>query len=208
MSAAPLNQDFIATPGWLVGLTVDQYHRMIEEGILEEGAPIELLDGFLVRKNRAKAGEDPTSVAHEHCWAVENLQRVLPAVESHGHIGMHQQPVVLMPDSEPEPDGAIIRGTLDDYRHRKPRAMDVSCVIEVADSSLDRDRGTKQRIYADAGIPQYVIVNLIERVVEVYERPRRGAGRYDDPQRRQGNEPVLFRVGDARLEVPAASLLP
>jgi Uma2 family endonuclease len=208
MSAAPLLQEFVATPGSLVGLTVEQYHRMIENGILEEGAPIELLDGFLVRKDRARAGEDPMTVGQDYSWAVENLRRVLGVVESHGHVGFFQQPVALPPDGEPEPDGAILRGMLDDYRRRKPVAADVSCVIEVADSSLHRDRVTKQRIYADAGIAQYVILNLVERIVEVYERPLRGTGRYADVQPRQGDESVAFLVGDARVNVPAARLLP
>jgi Uma2 family endonuclease len=208
MSAVQLMRDLMKTPGSLVGLTVEQYHRMIEGGILEEGAPIELLDGFLVRKDRSKLGEDPMTVGNEHLWAVENLRRVLRAVESHGHDLMSQQPVTLPPDGEPEPDGAIVRGTLDDYRFRKPAAADVSCVIEVADSSLDRDRGTKLRIYADAGIAQYVIVNLVERVVEIYEQPAKGSGRFADVRRLRGVERVAFRAGDARVEVEAARLLP
>src|SRR5437764_815669 len=175
MSSIQLMRDLIRTPESLVGLTVEQYHRMIDRGILEEGAPIELLDGILVRKDRAKAGEDPRTVGNEHLWAVENLRRVMRDVESHGFFVLSQQPITLPPDGEPEPDGAIVRGTIDDYRRRKPVAADVSCVIEVADSSLDRDRGTKQRIYADAGIGQYIIINLFEKTVEVYERPIRGS---------------------------------
>jgi Uma2 family endonuclease len=208
MSAVQRIRDLLSTPGSPVGLTVEQYHRMIEGRILEEGAPIELLDGFLVHKDRAKAGEDPMTIGNEHRWAVENLKRVLAAVESHGHHLTSQQPVTLPPDGEPEPDGAIVRGTIDDYRLGPPTGADVSCVIEVADSSLDRDRGTKQRIYADAGIGQYVIVNLVERVIEVYERPAVGTGRYDAPARVRGGERVAFAVGDARVEVEAARLLP
>jgi Uma2 family endonuclease len=200
--------DLAQTPGSLIGLTVEQYHRMIEAGILEEGAPIELLDGFLVRKDRAKAGEDSMTVNDEHIWAVENLRRVLRDVESRGYYIRLQQPVVLPPDGEPEPDGAIVRGNMDDYRRRKPVAADISCVIEVADSSLSKDRGTKQRIYADAGIGQYVIINLVDKVVEVYERPLSGAGRYEDVQRRNGGEQVVFRVGLTPIEVEASKLLP
>jgi Uma2 family endonuclease len=209
MSAVQLMRDLLKTPASLVGLTVDQYHRMIAEGILEEGAPIELLDGFLVRKDRAKAGEDPMTVGLEHIWAVENLPEILgAAAKGQGCYVRVQQPITLPPDGEPEPDGAIVRGTKDDYRRRKPVAADVCCVIEVADSSLDRDRGTKMRIYADAGIEQYVIVNLVERVVEVYERPVRGAGRYDEPARLRGDEIVKFAAGQGRVEVVASKLLP
>lgn len=105
MSAAQLMHDLAQTPGSFVGLTVEQYHCMIEEGILEEGTPIELLDGFLVRKDRARAGEDPTTVNDEHIWAVENLRRVLRDVDAREHYLRLQQPVVLPPDGEPEPDG-------------------------------------------------------------------------------------------------------
>jgi Uma2 family endonuclease len=196
------------TPGSIVGLTVEQYHRMIEEGILESGTPIELLDGVLVRKDRAKAGEDPMTIGNEHRWAVENLKRVLEGVERHAHHLESQQAITLPPFGEPEPDGAIVRGTIDDYLNAKPTGEDISCVIEVADNSLNRDRVTKQRIYADAGIPQYVIVNLIEKVIEVYERPAVGTGKYEPARRMRGDDLVAFRVGAARVEVPASKLLP
>src|SRR4051795_12956679 len=98
MSAVQLMRDLLTTPGSLVGLTVEQYHQMIERGILEEGAPIELLDGFLVRKDRAKTGEDPMTVGDDHIWAVENLRRVLRDAESLGHYLRLQQPVILPPD--------------------------------------------------------------------------------------------------------------
>jgi Uma2 family endonuclease len=208
MSAAELMRDLINTPASLVGLTVEQYHRMIDEGILEEGEPIELLDGFLVRKDRAKAGEDPTTVGHEHLWAVENLKRVLRDVEKHGCFLLSQQPITLPPDGEPEPDGAIVRGTIDDYRRKKPSTADVACVIEVADSSIDRDRGTKLRIYADAAIGQYIIINLLEKVVEIYESPIVGSGRFGPPQRLKGADWVSFAVAGARIEVEASKLLP
>jgi Uma2 family endonuclease len=208
MSAVQRARDLLNTPGPVVGLTVEQYHRMIEGGILESGAPIELLDGFLVHKDRAKAGEDPMTVGLDHIWAVENLPEVLAGVRAAGFYVRTQQPITLPPDGEPEPDGAIVRGTKDDYRKRKPLAGDVACVIEVADSSLDRDRGTKQRIYADAGIGQYVIINLVERVVEVYERPLAGSGRYADVRRLRGTERVAFSAGGTNVEVEAARLLP
>ena len=81
-------------------------------------------------------------------------------------------------------------------------------MIEVADSSLHRDRGTKQRIYADAGIPQYVIVNLIEQVVEVYERAASGTGK-DQPARRvHGDDVVAFRVGDSEWKCRRRSCCP
>src|SRR2546421_11459684 len=118
MSSIQLMRDLIKTPESLVGLTVEQYHLMIDRGILEEGAPIELLDGILVRKDRAKAGEDPMTVGLEHIWAVENLGEELSAAKSLGCYVRIQQPITLPPDGEPEPDGAIGRGATDEYRRR------------------------------------------------------------------------------------------
>lgn len=208
MSAGQLFRDLIDTPESIVGLTVEQYHQMIEGGILESGTPIELLDGVLVRKDRAKAGEDPMTIGNEHRWAVENLKRVLSGIERYGHHLESQQPITLPPNGEPEPDGAIVRGTIDDYLQEKPEAHDVSCVIEVADNSLNRDRVSKQRIYADAAIPQYVIINLVEKVVEVYEKPAAGTGKYEPARCLCGDEVVVFRVGEGRVDVPASKLLP
>ena len=159
-------------------ITLDQYHRMIETGILTENAPIELLDGCLVLKDRSKAGEDPMSTGADHRWSVQQLGRVLGGVAAYGCELQAQQPVAIPPDGEPEPDGAIIRVAQDDYRGRKPSAADTLCVIEVADSSLEHDRTTKLRIYARAGIPQYVIIDLVNRLVEDYRQPEPEGERY------------------------------
>src|SRR4051794_16398781 len=107
MSTAELRE--LVEGASVVGLTIDQYISMIKNGILREGAPIELIDGFLVRKDRSKAGEDAMTIGFDHVWAVKNLAVVLRQVEQHGcHLGL-QQPIAIPPDSVPEPDGAITR---------------------------------------------------------------------------------------------------
>src|SRR3954454_20033396 len=88
--------------------TVDDYHRMIEDGTLEEGEPFELLDGQVVRKLRNAAGEDPMTVGDDHRMAVLRLGKLDPKF---GKLGCHittQQPLALPPFDEPEPDGAVI----------------------------------------------------------------------------------------------------
>ncbi len=82
-----------------------------------------------------------------------------------------------------------------DYADRHPGAADVPCVIEIADSSLQTDRTIKLRIYARAGIPLYAIVNLADRVIEVYTQPAPKTARY--------NQGITLKRGD-RLELPAA----
>lgn len=193
-----------------VTITVDQYHRMIEAAILPEGAPIELLDGFLVLKDRSKAGEDPMSIGTAHAFAVDNLGDVLAGVRALGCRLRTQQPITLPPDGEPEPDGAIVRDVEDRYRGRHPGPADVYCVIEVSDSSLDHDRTTKAQLYARAGIPQYVLINLVDRVVEVRAGPRAdGGGRYDTATPLGPGMAVEFWCGGGRtVAVPVEQLLP
>ena len=95
-----------------------------------------------------------------------------------------QEPVTTT-DSEPEPDVAVVRGDLDDYLDRHPGPHEVALVVEVADSTLRRDRGTKKRLYARAGIPVYWIANLIESRFEVYTDP---TGPAEQPDYRQQQE--------------------
>jgi Uma2 family endonuclease len=85
---------------------------------------------------------------------------------------------VTTADSEPEPDVAVIRGLREDYVARHPGPEDVGLLVEVAEASLDRDRGWKKRIYAAAEIPVYWIVNLVDREIEVFTRP---SGPSDQP---------------------------
>jgi Uma2 family endonuclease len=81
-----------------------------------------------------------------------------------------QEPLTTQ-NSEPEPDLFIVRGTSRDYANRHPEPEDVALVVEVSDATLERDRKSKKRIYAAAGIPVYWVVNLREKCIEVYTSP-------------------------------------
>ena len=153
-------------------LTVDQYQRMMETGILVEGAPYELIQGIIVRKDRSAVGEDRSTVGREHVWCVQKLGRLDKKLERLGCHMQLQSPVIMSNLDEPEPDGVILRGTIDDYKLRKPAAKDASCVMEVADGSLLYDRTDKLSLYANSNIPQYVIINLPDRLIEIYTEPR------------------------------------
>src|SRR5438045_1634266 len=82
--------------------TVAQYHRMIETGILPEGAPIELRRGLLVYKDRSARGEDPMSIGKRHVVAVDLLGELAARIRPFGCYMRFQQPVMRMPDHEPE----------------------------------------------------------------------------------------------------------
>jgi Uma2 family endonuclease len=144
---------------------------MIEEGILREGAPIELIDGILVRKDRSDWGSDPMSHGARHAYCLQQLRKLEQHLErSNCHLRL-QLPITLSDHREPEPDGAIVVGTTADYLNRHPTRSDCGMVIEVSDSSLVYDQSVKQAIYAAAGIPIYLIVNIPENRIELYSNP-------------------------------------
>lgn len=142
-------------------LSVEQYHHMLRAGILRDGDPLELLDGWLVPKMM----KNPP-----HRVVTELVRKALEHIVPGGWFVSSQDPVTLSA-SEPEPDVALIRGQVRDYLQRHPAAQEVALVVEVADVSLERDQTTKKRLYAQAGIPFYWIVNLRDGRVEVYSEP-------------------------------------
>jgi hypothetical protein len=104
-------------------LTVDQVHAMIEAGIVHEGAPIELIDGVLVYKDRSASGEDPISVGQEHSLVVSLLNELDVDLAQRGCHMRTQNPLSLPPHNEPEPDGAILQGRPRAYTDRVPRGQ-------------------------------------------------------------------------------------
>jgi Uma2 family endonuclease len=155
-----------AEPLW--PLTVDQFHEMIRTGILGEDDPVELLDGYLVQT----MPKNPL-----HSYLTEALREVLAPMLPEGFFAQSQEPVTL-PTSEPEPDVTAVRGKRIQFIKRHPAANDIALLVEVSDKSLRRDRDSKKRIYARAGINPYRIVNLVDRQIEVYSQPSVDSGDY------------------------------
>jgi Uma2 family endonuclease len=143
-------------------LSVEQYHQMADAGVLTTDDRVELIEGILVTK---------TTVYPLHALVVDSLMDAYSALALPGWIYRPQQPITLA-TSEPEPDGALVRGRRSDYAEHHPSPPDIAIVIEVAESSLEQDRGAKQRMYARAGIPVYWIVNLIDKTVETFSEPK------------------------------------
>jgi len=141
--------------------TPHQYHQLVQYGIVQEGEPVELLEGFLVEKST----RNPPHESSLRRLTVR-LARRLP----HGWY-LQIQGALSLGDSEPEPDAAVLRGDETTCDGRLPNATDFGIVIEVSDSSLAFDRNDKSRIYARAGIPSYWIVNIVEARIEVYADP-------------------------------------
>ena len=171
------------------------YDEMIKAGIFGPEERVELIEGEIVEMSPQ---DPPHSVGV--LVVEEALRRAFP-------VGFHvraQLPLALDDDSEPEPDLAVVRGDIRDYVANHPATAVL--IVEVAHSTLDYDRRRKARIYARAGIPEYWIVNVLERVVEVYREPRPN-GTYADVQRLGEADSVSpLAKPDAWLEVRA--LLP
>jgi hypothetical protein len=145
----------------LLRLTVEQYHNMARQGILENGRPVELLEGLLVCK---------MTVSPAHHRTTRRLQDVLRKLVPAGYF-VESPASVTLAASEPEPDAIVVRAADDDFADRHPGPRDVALVIEVSDSSLRRDQGFKKMIYAKSAISVYWIINLIDQRIEVYSNP-------------------------------------
>ncbi len=195
-----------------VGLTVDQYEFLIEQGRLPESPATELVDGQIIWKDRSHVGEDPMSIGTLHVHVIESLRDVDGDLRrlagGRAYIRL-QAPVALPPSHEPEPDGAVVRGTRADYLRLHPRPDDVLCAIEGSDSSLGYDRTVKLAAYAAAGVAVYVIVNIPDRVLERYADPRPDTGAYGVVETIGPGGVLRLPIGDGRLtDVPADRLIP
>ena len=147
-------------------MTVYEYERLTTE---LDDPRVELIDGYLVKKMGIKP---------PHFWAVDSTEEELRTIVPRGWCLRREGPVRIPKFDEPEPDLAVVKGTRDDYRKRHPEPKDVCLIVEVADTSLTRDRGEKRTAYGKGRhpIPVYWIVNLVDRKVEVYSNP--GPGGY------------------------------
>ncbi len=145
----------------------------------------------------------------KHRLCVRLLTKLVAKVGSELRHAQIQLPVVCGDDQMPEPDFAIIRGADREYTDKLPTASDTLCVVEVADSSLERDEEEKLPIYATAGVPQYIILNLRDRTAEVYTVPNTAIGTYPPPTVITEGGIVSFSVAaDEVLAVPLVDLLP
>ncbi len=139
-----------------------RYQKMVASGVFVRNETVTLWQGRLVK---------PMMPDHTQNFIVSLLHERLIEIVEPGWVVMARRPVVINEWSLPEPDFTIVRGELRDYLERWPNSLDVGLLIEVADSTLAIDRGIKLRAYAQSRLPWYVIVNIPDRRVEVFEQP-------------------------------------
>ncbi|MBI2898324.1 MAG: Uma2 family endonuclease [Deltaproteobacteria bacterium] len=136
--------------------------RLVALGFFREDERVELIHGCLVRM---------TPPGPPHSSAVDRLAEILlPRLLGRARVRI-QQPFAASDDSEPEPDVAVV--PIGDYSVDHPHSA--SLIVEVADSSLAYDRKTKGPLYAASAVPEYWVVNVPERTVEVHTAPEPGA---------------------------------
>ncbi|BAU14014.1 hypothetical protein LEP3755_45580 [Leptolyngbya sp. NIES-3755] len=142
--------------------TIEEYHRLTELGFFQEDDRVELIRGQLI--HMAAKG-----TAHSVCST--ELNRHLTRLIGDRAILRGQEPITLPNDGEPEPDFAIVQNRSDRYLTAHPSPEDVLLLIEISDSSLNYDQGTKLELYAEDGIQHYWIFNLVDLVLEMYSEP-------------------------------------
>ncbi len=137
-----------------------EYEKLIDLGVFQPGEAIELIGGELMVA-------EPQGAAHY--TAIMKTAKALEAAFGPGWHARTQGPIGLDDDSEPEPDVAVVPGGPDDYGRAHPSRP--ALTVEVAESSLGADRQRKGSLYARAGLPDYWVLNLVDRVLEVYREP-------------------------------------
>ena len=145
-------------------ITISEYHKMAEVGILTEKDKVELLNGEIIQLS---------PINSKHGGHVKRINKLLGKLLDDLAIMGVQDPIVIPDFSEPEPDISVLKPEEDDYTTKHPTSKDVYFLIEVSDSTLYLDRTVKLPIYAEAKIKEYWIVNLVDNSIEVYKNPQK-----------------------------------
>jgi len=185
----------------MVTFTPTRYDAMVHTGILTSEDKVELLENHVVLKMPGNPSHDGTILRIS-----KRLVRRLPAGWD-----VRCQLAIVLADSRPEPDLAIVPEDPDDYTKRHPAAAETRLVIEVANTSLLIDQRDKARIYARGGVVCYWIINLEANRVEVHAQP---SGPCDSPAYASvvnyapGDLVPLILDGVTVANIPVAELLP
>jgi Uma2 family endonuclease len=144
---------------------VDEYYRMAQAGVFSEDDHIELIEGEVVEMS-------PIASTHQGC--VDELSSLITERLLGSVIVRVQGPIHIDEYSEPQPDISLLKQRQDFYRRSHPTPSDVLLVIEVADTSIEYDRGVKLPLYASAGIPEAWLIVLPKDLIEVHSEPKNG----------------------------------
>jgi Uma2 family endonuclease len=143
-------------------ISAEEYLRMGEAGVFAPEARLELIEGEIV---------EMAPIGSPHAGAVKALNRLFVQRAGDRAVVSVQDPVILSDRSVPQPDLALLKPRADGYSDSHPRAAEVLLAVEVADTTLAFDLGTKVPLYARCGIPELWVVDVNERVIRVYRDP-------------------------------------
>ncbi|BAY62032.1 hypothetical protein NIES22_20990 [Calothrix brevissima NIES-22] len=142
--------------------TVEQYHKMLESGILTEDDRVELIRGEIIEMS-------PIGTKHAAC--VNRLINLLVQLLGKRVIVAAQNPITLNNNSQPQPDVALLKPRDDFYATAHPQPQDIFLLIEIADSTIEYDREQKIPLYAEGNIIEVWLVDINEQIIEVYQQP-------------------------------------
>ena len=145
--------------------SVSEYYKMAESGILSKDAKVELINGEIISMS-------PIKSYHAGMINVLNYE-LFKSIGEQAAICV-QNPIRLNDFSEPEPDITIAKYKKGRYQNNHPTGTDIYFLIEVSDTTLNFDRHTKASLYAEAGIPEYWIINLQKQQIEIYTQTKNG----------------------------------
>lgn len=143
--------------------STDAYHQLVEYGLLPAEARVELLEGEII---------EMSPINSPHSGTINRLQKYLEKMLGDLYVISSQNPIQIDPFSEPQPDLAVLQWRDDFYFDKHPVPEEVIFLVEIADSTLEKDRTIKLPIYAKVNIPEVWIVNLKAKQLEVYTLPK------------------------------------
>ena len=167
--------------------TIKEYHQLVDLGFFTENDRIELIRGEIIEMAPKRT---PHSVCNSQLW-----KHLYKLIGEQAEIRV-QEPIVLSADSEPEPDLVIAKKKANNYLSAHPSAEDIILVIEISDSTLKYDREIKLPLYAEAGINNYWIINLVDSCLEVYTNSfSSGRDKFD-----YRNKTII--LSDEKIDIP------
>ncbi|RUR84268.1 Uma2 family endonuclease [Chlorogloeopsis fritschii PCC 9212] len=167
--------------------TITEYDRLAELGFFHEDDRVELINGEIISM---------VSKGKLHSVCETRLERELFKLVGERATLRGQQPIIIPDYSEPEPDRVIVKNRADDYLSTHPTPADILLLIEIADSSLKYDQEVKLPLYAEAGISDYWILNLVANYLESYSEP------YQDLQGKFGYRKKIIFLPNESVNLP------
>lgn len=141
--------------------TRKEYYQMAELGFFH-GKRVELIEGEII---------EMSPMNKPHATAIRIILNALRKIFVQGYVVDSQLPMSFGKANEPEPDAAVIKGDVRDFSNSHPKTAEL--IVEVSDSTLRYDRTIKVAVYAQNKIPEYWILNLKNRSLEVYRQPKK-----------------------------------